>query len=293
MFRMKLKSKTKEIITGYGFISLWIIGFLFFTLIPIIETFSLSFNEVKITNDGIKTTFVGIQNYKDALLMNIEFVDALTLNVGEVILFVPIIIVFALIIALLLNMKIKFRGIFRTIFFLPVIITSGPVMQKLIDQGATTLPGLEDLLSSGQITTALPGLIGNLITSLLDSFILILWFCGVQILIFLAALQKGNPQVYEAASIDGASRWEAFWKITLPSLKPIILVNVVYSVITLSMFSLNGVIQMIQKASFDATTGLGYASALSWIYFIAILIVLGLFVGLIMFKGKQKKHYKF
>lgn len=290
---MKLKAKTKEILTGYSFISLWIIGFLAFTLIPIIQTFNLSFNEVKITNDGIKTTFIGLQNYKHALFMNIDFMDTLLLHIGELILFIPIIIVFSLIIALLLNMKIKFRGLFRTIFFLPVIITSGPVMQKLMDQGATTLPGLEEVLASGQITEALPGLMGTLITSLLSSFIFILWFCGVQILIFIAALQKVNPQVYEAASIDGASRWEAFWKITLPSLKPIILVNVVYSVITLAMFSLNGVIQMIQNASFDVTTGLGYASALSWIYFVAILMVLLVFVGLILFKGKQKKHVKF
>lgn len=290
---MKLKAKTKEILTGYSFISLWIIGFLAFTLIPIIQTFNLSFNEVKITNDGIKTTFIGLQNYKHALFMNIDFMDILLLHIGELILFIPIIIVFSLIIALLLNMKIKFRGLFRTIFFLPVIITSGPVMQKLMDQGATTLPGLEEVLASGQITEALPGLMGTLITSLLSSFIFILWFCGVQILIFIAALQKVNPQVYEAASIDGASRWEAFWKITLPSLKPIILVNVVYSVITLAMFSLNGVIQMIQNASFDVTTGLGYASALSWIYFVAILMVLLVFVGLILFKGKQKKHVKF
>lgn len=290
---MKLKAKTKEILTGYSFISLWIIGFLAFTLIPIIQTFNLSFNEVKITNDGIKTTFIGLQNYKHALFMNIDFMDTLLLHIGELILFIPIIIVFSLIIALLLNMKIKFRGLFRTIFFLPVIITSGPVMQKLMDQGATTLPGLEEVLASGQITEALPGLMGILITSLLSSFIFILWFCGVQILIFIAALQKVNPQVYEAASIDGASRWEAFWKITLPSLKPIILVNVVYSVITLAMFSLNGVIQMIQNASFDVTTGLGYASALSWIYFVAILMVLLVFVGLILFKGKQKKHVKF
>ncbi|MGL4337328.1 MAG: carbohydrate ABC transporter permease [Turicibacter sp.] len=290
---MKLKAKTKETLTGYGFISIWIFGFLVFTLIPIIKTFNLSFNQVKITTDGIKTTFIGMQNYKDALFMNINFADTLVKFALEIILFVPIIIVFAIIISLLLNMKIKFRGFFRTIFFLPVIITSGPVMQKLMDQGATTLPGLEEILKGGQITELIPGLMGNMITTLLDSFILILWFCGVQILIFIASLQKANPQVYEAASIDGASRWEAFWKITLPSLKPIILVNVVYTVITLSMSTLNDTIKLIQEATFDITTGLGYASAMSWIYFVEILVLLLLLAGLILFKGKQKKHVKF
>lgn len=289
---MKLKAKTKDMLTGYSFISLWIIGFLIFTLIPILRTFNLSFNEVKITTEGIKTNFVGLQNYKDALFMNMEFMDALAQFVGQLVLFVPLIIVFSLIISIMLNMKIKFRGFFRTIFFLPVIITSGPVMEKLMDQGATTLPGIEAIVSSGQILEALPGLLGTLVNSLLSSFILILWFCGVQILIFIAGLQKLNPQVYEAASIDGASRWEAFWKITLPSLQPMILVNVVYSIITLAMFALNDVITMIQTACFDVKSGLGYASALSWIYFLAILIVLIIFVILVAFKGKEKKYVK-
>jgi ABC-type sugar transport system permease subunit len=123
-----------------------------------------------------------------------------------------------------------------------------------------------------------PDLIADLLTFLLTSFITILWFSGVQMLIFLAGLQKLDASMYEAASIDGASRWESFWKLTLPSLNGMIVVNIVYTVITQSVFSLNPVIQLIQKAMFDPAHGMGYSAAMAWMYFVVLLLLLGLFV---------------
>lgn len=286
---MKLKAKTKESLVGYSFISLWIIGFLVFTLIPIIRSAFLSFNKVRVTTEGIKTTFIGIQNYKDALLMDVKFVDTLISYVGEIIIYVPIVLVFSLSMALMLNMNIKGKGLFRTIFFLPVIITSGPVIQKLIEKGATSIPSITKLVESGAITNAVPGAFGSIITSVLSQFIVILWFSGVPILIFIAGLTKVDKAVYEAASIDGASKWESFWKITLPSLNPMMLLNVVYTVITISMFSLNKVIIHIQSKSFDDKWGLGYAAAMSWIYFLVLVVILGVFVLLVKAKGDKRK----
>lgn len=286
---MKLRAKTKESLVGYSFISLWIIGFLVFTLIPIARTAFLSFNKVKVTTEGIKTTFVGIQNYKDALLMDVQFVDNLIAYTGEIIIYLPIIIVFSLAMALMLNMDIKGKGFFRTIFFLPVIITSGPVIQKLIEKGATSIPSITNLIESGIITQAVPGTLGTIITTVLSSFIVILWFSGVPILIFIAGLQKVDKAVYEAASIDGASKWESFWKITLPALNPMMILNVVYTVITISMFSLNKVIIHIQNKSFDDKWGLGYAAAMSWIYFVVLLVILGVFVLLVKSKSDKKR----
>lgn len=286
---MKLRAKTKESLVGYSFLSLWIIGFLVFTLIPIGRTAFLSFNKVKVTTEGIKTTFVGIQNYKDALLMDVQFVDNLITYIGEIIVNLPIIIVFSLAMALMLNMNIKGKGIFRTIFFLPVIITSGPVIEKLIEKGATSIPSITNIIQSGIITESVPGSLGNIITSILSSFIVILWFSGVPILIFIAGLQKVDKAVYEAASIDGASKWESFWKITLPALNPMMILSVVYTVITISMFSLNKVIIHIQNKSFDDKWGLGYAAAMSWIYFAVLLVVLGIFVLLVKAKGDKKR----
>jgi ABC-type sugar transport system permease subunit len=114
----------------------------------------------------------------------------------------------------------------------------------------------------------------------------ILWFSGVQIILFLAGLQKINKEVYEAASIDGASPWESFWKITLPSLKPIILVSSIYTIVMLSTFSTNSVlyrINVVRQQSF------GQASALSWVYFIVIGFILGIVTFILVYEKKTKE----
>ena len=134
-------------------------------------------------------------------------------------------------IAVLLNQPIKGRGAFRSIFFLPVIISSGPVINELITQGAG---GANIFESYGFISiienTLNPALSGPII-NVFSEIIIIFWFSGVQILIFLAGLQKVDRQIYEAARVDGAGPWESFWKITLPSLSSLIFVNVIYTVV--------------------------------------------------------------
>jgi oligogalacturonide transport system permease protein len=104
----------------------------------------------------------------------------------------------------------------------------------------------------------------------------------------LAGIQKVDNQVYEAAKIDGASTWEMFWKVTLPSLAPMILVNLVYTIVTYSVFSLNPVIEHIQTNMFKIDTGFGYASALSWIYFVVISITLIIGVLILTVRGRKK-----
>lgn len=287
---MKLKYKTREALTGYGFVMLWIIGFLVFTLIPLVQTFWYSLNNVKVTTEGIRTAYVGLANYKQAFLMDVSFTDTLLNYILQLVIIVPIIIVFAVVVALLLNMKIKGRGIFRTIYFLPVIISSGPVIKRLMDEGATTLPGLEQFTKVADIQKSYPPLIAMLITFLVSSFIIILWFSGVQILIFIAGLQKLDLNMYEAASIDGASRWEAFWKLTLPAMNPLIVVNVIYTIVMYSIFSTNPVIGMIQDAMYKPGRGFGYSSAMAWIYFVILLIILGIFVAAVAHRDKKVKH---
>ena len=176
---------------------------------------------------------------------------------------------------------------FRTIFFLPVIISSGPVIKELIDQGITTIPSIEQYAIYQALNSNPDALINGILLYLIKNLIVILWFSGVQILIFLATLQKMDSQMYEAAMIDGASQWECFWKLTLPSLAPIIIVNVIYTIVIYSVFSLNPVIDHIQKNMFRVDTGFGYASALSWIYFLVITLALALTVGAMTLKRKK------
>ncbi|MGM0805701.1 MAG: carbohydrate ABC transporter permease [Bacillota bacterium] len=275
-------------LTGLLFVSPWILGFLIFTAFPLLYSLFLSFQEVKITTDGIKTNFVSFGNYEYAFSVDGTFVDRVLKYLEEMVISVPIIIVFSLIIALLLNQRIKFRGLFRTIFFLPVIIASGPVIKELIDQGITTIPSIEQYAIYQALNDNPDGFFNGILLYLIKNLIVILWYSGVQILIFLAALQKMDKQIFEAAKIDGASNWEFFWKITLPSLKPMIIVNLIYTIVTYSVFSLNPIIEHIQKNMFKVDTGYGYASALSWIYFLIIAAALAIAVGVMTVKRKKK-----
>jgi oligogalacturonide transport system permease protein len=281
------KLRNKNSITGLLFVSPWIIGFLIFTAFPLLYSFYLSFHEVKITTSGIKTKFIKFGNYEYAFIVDGSFLEKVTTYLEEMVISVPIIIVFSLIIALLLNQKIKFRGMFRTIFFLPVIIASGPVIKELIDQGITTIPSIEQYAIYQALNDNPEGFFNGILLYLIKNLIVILWYSGVQILIFLAALQKMDKQIFEAAKIDGASNWEFFWKITLPSLVPMIIVNLIYTIVMYSIFSLNPIIEHIQKNMFKVNTGFGYASALSWIYFIIIALALAISVGVMTLKGKK------
>lgn len=242
---------------------------------------------MKITTSGIQTEFIRFENFQYAFVVDAIYTERLTKYLEEMIISVPIIIVFSLIIALLLNQRIKFRGMFRTIFFLPVIIASGPVMKELIDQGITTIPTIEKYAIYQALTESPDGFLNGILLYLIKNLIMILWFSGVQILIFIAALQKMDKQIYEAAKIDGASNWESFWKVTLPSLFPMIIVNTIYTIVMYSMFSLNPIIEHIQTNMFKVDTGFGYASALSWIYFLIIALALALSVGAMTLKGKK------
>ncbi|MEA3320414.1 MAG: sugar ABC transporter permease [Bacillota bacterium] len=282
----QLSMRSKNTLTGLLFISPWILGFLLFTAYPLFYSLYLSFQKVRITTEGIQTTFVKFDNFKDAFTVDALFTQKLLTFVQELVLSVPIIIVFSLIIAILLNQPIRFRNFFRMIFFLPVIIASGPVINELISQGVTSIPSIKDYAIFETMLSA-DSLFSSVLLYLMDNLIIILWFSGVQFLIFLAALQKIDTQVYEAAKIDGASNWECFWKVTLPSIFPMIVVNTVYTIVTFSIFSLNPVIEHIQTNMFQINTGFGYASALSWIYFLLIAVALGISVALLTVRGRK------
>ncbi len=286
--RNEMKHSTREALYGYGFVMIWIIGFLVFTAIPLVQTFQFSMNQVTVKANGIDMQFVEWGNYSRALFTDPNFIELLIGYSIETIVSVPIVIIFSLMIALFLNLKFRFKGIFRTIFFLPVVITSGPVIKELTAQGATSVPGIAGSAAVTQFLADLPNVLRSPVQYLLTSFVLILWFSGVQILIYLASLQKIDKSVYEAAAIDGASGWESFWKITLPALKPTTLVVAIYTVITLSHFSENKVIQYIYSKTYAVDGGIGYASAMSFLYFAVLILILVIIYWLLTSRAKKK-----
>jgi oligogalacturonide transport system permease protein len=280
--------RLREALYGYAFISLWLVGFAVFTLLALVETFRYSLHAVTVTATGIALSFVGWANYSRALFADPRFVELLIGYALETLLALPIVLVFSMIIALMLNVRFALRGLFRTVFFLPVIITSGPVIRELTAQGATAAPGLTDTPAVAAFLAGLPGALRGPTEYLLGSFILILWFSGVQILIYLASLQKVERSLYEAAAIDGASAWEAFWKITLPALSGATLINAVFTVIILSHFSENRVVRYIFERTYDAAGGIGYASATAFLYFGAMALLL-VAVYLVLGRGASER----
>lgn len=290
LLNREMKHGTREALHGYAFVLIWIIGFAIFTLLPLIQTFYYSLNQVTVAATSINLVFVQWANYTRALFTDPNFVELLIGYVIETLVSVPIVIIFSMVIALFLNLDFKFKGFFRTIFFLPVVITSGPVIQELTSQGATSVPGVVNSAAVTNFLAELPRYLRNPVEYLLTSFILILWFSGVQILIYLASLQKIDKSVYEAAAIDGASAWESFWKITLPSLSTTTVVNAIYTIITLSHFSENKVIKYIYAQTYDVEGGIGYASAMSFIYFFVLVLILAVVYWLLSSRSQEQSR---
>ncbi|MCL2015134.1 MAG: sugar ABC transporter permease, partial [Defluviitaleaceae bacterium] len=181
----------------------------------------------------------------------------------------------------------------------PVIIATGPVMNELISEGVATVPAV-NTAAVGAALSFLPPMVANPIIGLFAQLIMVLWNSGVQILIFLAALQKLSPEQYEAAKIDGGSAWECFWKITMPAIMPMIFLNVVYTVVWLANSEQNPVINIIVSRMFAGPMaaggmpgGYGHASAQAWVYSVVILLILGLCWALLHErKEKPKKEVK-
>ncbi len=267
---------------GFMFVLPWFMGFLFFFLQPLLMSLNFSFSEISMFNN-YATTWAGTQNYLDAL-KNPDFVQKLTTTLGDLLVNVPVIIVFSLFVAVLLNRKFIGRGLVRAIFFLPVIVTTGVVMKAFnsesdasaVMQGEAAKGTLFAVTDAAEIlnNTGLPEGVLEYMTKISDRIFNIIWQSGIQILLFLAALQGISPSLYEASDVEGATGWETFWLITFPSVSPIIIVNVVYTIIDSFSSNDNVLLTLIENkiGNFDFAT----ASAMSWMYFILIFIVIGL-----------------
>ena len=274
----------REAITGLLFVTPWIIGACIFLAYTMGTSFWYALNNIRMTPMGNKFTYLGTGNFTQILLADVDFTPQLIEYITSTVLSVPIIVVFALIIAMLLNGEIKCKGFFRLIFFLPVIVVSGPVMGMLNAQGAATISTIDTQAITTAISGFLPEAMATAISDLFGSMITVLWYSGVQILIFLSALQKIDSSMYEAAQMDGGSGWECFWKITLPTVKPMILLNVIYTIVFISGNEQNTIITLIQNSMFSGTKekGYGYASAMAWLYSLVVVLIVVIFAVLLM-----------
>lgn len=281
----------KKARAGWIFVLPFILGFLLIYIPVIWQSISFSFSEINyIQGGGYITEFVGLDNYKNALFTDPEFVTTLTSGLEQLILEIPAIIFFSLFVAILLNQKMVGRAAFRAIFFIPVILTTGLIGEidagKTLDEmssssidtgaGASGAAGIVDSMDMQNLFSNM--LVGSEITELVTGFVNnifdIVNRSGVQMLIFLAGLQGISPSVYESCQMEGASAWETFWKITLPMISPMILVNLVYTIIDSFTAPSNTVMQYISRVyTTSGNAGQVISSAMSWMYFIIVILI--------------------
>lgn len=278
---------------GYLFMLPWIIGFLLFTAFPFFATIYLSLTEVRQNVAGFNIKFIGLGNYYMAFFENTEFIPAILSFLAMILPYTFVIIIVSFIIAYLLN-RIQFlRGLLRTIYFLPVIILSGPVMFQMMDAGANATAEMETggaiaNLFIFQMIRSYSRDFAMLLYNILSQLSIILWFTGIPVILFINGLQKINPSLTEAAKIDSANSWQILWKITIPIVKPIALIVTIFTIAQLGTFSTNRVYDLIKTATENTSGGLGIASTFAWIYSLLVLIIIGL--AFLLFKDREKKR---
>ena len=261
---------------GYIFLSPWIFATVFLLIYPVIYSLVLSFAKLDNIANVFDLSFIGIENFKEAFVIDDRFLDYLITAVSDMLINTPMILVFSLLVAILINRDIKGRAVFRLVFFLPVLLGAGYVMRELLGQDVQS--GSMEIARGMLLPPNVQSYIGETVTGYVNEFFnritLVMWKSGVQIVLALSGLQGISPSLFEASRIDGAGEWETFWKITLPMITPILLLNAVYTIISFA-FENSGLLNYIINQAFSENK-FEYAAAIGWIYFIVVLVLLGI-----------------
>ena len=253
------------------------------------ESFRFSISDV----DKVSYVFtpVGLEHYRDAIFGDAYFIRGIVESLGNMLLNVLIILIYSLIIATLLNRNIGGKGFYRAMLFLPVVISTGVIVTAdnmslvsaaaLASESGNVAGGLftevdiklllNSLSISPQLTSIVSGAIDNIYSIVTNS--------GVQLIIFLAGLQSISPAIYESATVEGATWWESFWKITIPMISPLILVNMVYTIVDSFTSANNGVMSEI----FGKITAGAYedASARAFVYLAFVGVIVAVVVAVV------------
>lgn len=284
----------RKALSGYLFIAPFIVGFLTFMVQPFCRSLYMSFCEVELAAGKIDPIWKGIANYHQAFRIDPEFTRLLWEEISRMVLYSIAIMVFSFFVALILNQKFKGRAFVRAIFFLPVILSSGVILgleseNSVMDamnvaieetaQGISITGALEQILRTAGVGTRAYEFVFEVIDNIYDIAIA----SGIQIIIFLSGLQTISSSMYEAADIEGCTKWESLWKITFPMISSMFLVNWIYTVIDFCMRSDNEVIKKITQVMVDQID-YGFSSAMTWIYFLIVIAGVGI-SSLIISKG--------
>ncbi len=268
------------------FLSPWIIGTCVFFLNAIFSSIRLSFSEI-VQLRGFVMEWRGWVNYQNIFMYDINFMPTFLKVIKDTMINTPLVLVFSLIIAMLINQPVPGKGLFRTCFFIPVLLGSGYVMEQLLQIDATGSVGVGIVLPQ-MLQEMLGSTIVTVVQPFLDRITLILWNSGVQIILFLAGLQGISSSLYEAAKCDGATQWEMFWKITLPMISPIILLNFIYTLVMYFTSVDNALVKYILDSVF-ARTQFAKGAAMGWVYFLFVFVLCGLVFGVLKLGSRANK----
>lgn len=276
IFRMTMQRR--RTLEALMFLTPWLIGVALFFAVPIAVSFRLSFSEITRLK-GFVMEWVGFDNYQHIFFWDIHFMPMFLQVVLDTVLNTPIALVFSLVIAILINRPMRGRAFYRTAFFIPVLLGSGYVMKQLLGLGVDGMSVTAGIAVPRLISNLLgPGITG-VVQQVLDRITVVLWKSGVQIVLFLAGLQGISTSLYEAARCDGATEWEMFWKVTLPMISPIILMNLVYTIVAFFTDANNPIVDYILQQSFQ-NTQFARGAAMSWVYFLFTFIICVIALGL-------------
>ncbi len=293
--KLRMNLTTRNSWNGFFFVLPFYIGFMLFFLHPLIQSLLFAFHSVKIDVKEYTMSFMGLKNFNYIFAQDADY--KINLIFGSLDLFWKVIVISSLFFAMILNQKFFGRGFIRAVFFLPVIIATGVAMDVVQGDMIASSIFTGNVVSGGEIShsSALRSLlleagmseaVTRSITAVFDNMFSLMWKTGIQMIVFLAGLQSISPSLYEASAIEGATAWENFWKITLPMLLPITMVNVIYTIIDLFTDSKNAI--MLQVLSNINTLRLGWASAMAWAYFFVIALVLA--IVFIVFSRLSRNH---
>lgn len=262
----------RKSLEGWGFSLPWLIGFVIFIMVPLVLSIRISFYITQLTDlygfEG-QSKWNGVQNYVD-IIQDPSVGEAMLNSFLDSLWQVPIIVFFALFVAVLLKQKFAGRVYFRIIFFIPVIL-AGVIMSYLFGEGVGSISVFGSLVNS---TTGVFSTFGGKITQYIGD---IMWSSSVEILIFLAALQSVPDILYEVVEIDGATAWESFWHVTLPYISPFVILNCIYALVD-SFTKYNNPVMSMMNSMTETGTKYGMASALSWMYMLLALVTILIFI---------------
>lgn len=272
--RKPIGLETKKARYGFIFLAPWIVGIAMFFIFPIVQSIIYSFAEVEISPDGAIMHFAGLSNYHRIIMEDPTYMVDLTSAVSSFFVSMPFILVVSLILALFLNDSFRGRLFFRALYFVPVILASGPALNLFLTAASNnaTEVAVTDAVSFSMMDftevlsgLGLPTMVEDYLIEALNGLFMMVWQSGIQIVLFIAGLQSIPELMYEVAKVEGATKWEEFWYVTLPMLLRPMLLVIVFTMVENITSQTNPVVSQAYQMFENVKYGLG--SAMLWFYF--------------------------